>query len=121
MGTICLPVEADQGLDSPLSRHFGSAPAFVLVSTDEPSRCSMLNRDAGHVHGQCNPVEQLAGHDIEAMIVGGIGRRALQKLTAAGIRVYSTELLSVGDAVAALLAGELSPLDPADACTDHRH
>jgi predicted Fe-Mo cluster-binding NifX family protein len=121
MGTICLPAEVDQGLDSPLCKHFGSAPLFVMVKADEPSRCSVLNRDAGHMHGQCNPVSQLEGQDVEAVVVGGIGRRALEKLSAAGIRVYRTELLSVGDAVAALLAGELSPLDPANACTEHHH
>ncbi len=121
MGTICLPVKVDQGLDSPLSAHFGSAPAFILVNPDEPKRCSLLNRDAGHAHGQCNPVAQLDGHDVEAVIVGGIGRRALQKLSAAGIRVYRTDLPSVGDALAALLAGELALLDPSDACAGHHH
>ena len=30
---VCVPVTHDQGLQSPVSGHFGSAPLFVLVDT----------------------------------------------------------------------------------------
>ncbi len=31
---ICIPVNEDKGLQSPVCAHFGSAPAFMIVDTE---------------------------------------------------------------------------------------
>ena len=55
------------------------------------------------------------------MVVGGIGRGALSKLLAAGIRVYGAEHATVAETIDALRAGGLKLLDPDMACSGHGH
>ena len=40
---ICIPVEADEGLDSLVCGHFGSAPAFMVVDTDTENCRAITN------------------------------------------------------------------------------
>lgn len=70
---ICIPVAEYHGLNSPIYGHFGSAPCFVLMETDNMTLACLPNRDHHHVHGACNPVKAIAGAKPDAVIVGGIG------------------------------------------------
>jgi len=85
---VCFPVLKDNGADSMVYNHFGSAPAFIIVDTDKDGADTVDNRDLHHAHGACNPIMALGGNRIDAVVVGGIGAGALQKLNADGIRVY---------------------------------
>jgi predicted Fe-Mo cluster-binding NifX family protein len=118
---ICIPVLEDRGLDSPVSAHFGSAPAFMIVDTAS-SACRVIdNARQHHAHGMCQPLSALAGETVDGLIVGGIGRGALMKLRAAGITVFRADQPTVGEAVAALSAGNLQPVHHRDACHGHHH
>jgi predicted Fe-Mo cluster-binding NifX family protein len=68
--------------------HFGSAPVFLVVETEEKAVQRVDNRDLHHVHGACNPVMALGGQKVDALVVGGIGGGALMKLNAMGVKVY---------------------------------
>ncbi len=85
---ICIPVTADRGLESPVSGHFGSAPIYMLVDVETREARALSNTRAVHEHGACRPLDALAGHEIDAIVVGGIGAGALMKLQGAGIRVF---------------------------------
>ncbi len=119
MPTVCVPVLADNGLQSPLSAHFGAAPYFMLVDLDNQEHSSVVNRNDHQVHGVGTPVDQISQLDIDILIVGGIGIRAVDRFATAGIKVYRTDLPSAGDAVAALAAGKLDLIDPSEACAGH--
>ena len=54
---ICFPVQQNNGLDSAVYNHFGSAPVFVVVDTHSNNIASIDNRDQHHVHGACNPMK----------------------------------------------------------------
>ncbi len=118
---ICIPVESDRGLESRVSAHFGSAPAFMIVDT-RTDRCRVIaNHAERHVHGACTPVEALLGERVAGAVVGGIGMGALQRLNAADILVYLSEHATVAETLAAWKAGALKLVEPHMACGRHGH
>jgi predicted Fe-Mo cluster-binding NifX family protein len=116
---ICIPVTGDEGLASRVSMHFGSAPLFMIVDTGTGSCRSVPNRNSHHDHGMCQPLSSLAGESLDGIVVGGIGRGALGKLQAAGIRVYLAGAPTVEATVAAFASGTLREMTPAEACAHH--
>ncbi len=85
---VCFPVLKDEGIESQVYNHFGSAPVFIVVDTEGKQVQKVDNGDLHHVHGACNPIMALGGQKVDALIVGGIGGGALMKLNAMGIKVY---------------------------------
>ena len=118
---ICIPVEADNGLSSPVCAHFGTAPTFMIVDVDTRSCRAIANGNQHHGHGMCMPLQSLQGEQFDGMVVGGIGMGALNKLNAANIRVYISEHATVGEVVAAFKAGSLKLMQPNMACAQHGH
>ncbi len=118
---LCIPVLEDQGLDSRVCAHFGSAPGFMLVDPESGSCRLVTNNNAHHAHGMCQPLAGLAGESIAGIIVGGIGMGALMKLRAAGITVYRAQHPTVGETIAAFKAGTLQPIGSDEACAGHGH
>jgi predicted Fe-Mo cluster-binding NifX family protein len=118
---LCIPVEADLGLESPVCAHFGSAPYFMIVEVESGAHRAIENRNAHHQHGACAPLAALAGERVDGWIVGGIGMGALRKLEAADARVFRAEQATVAATLAAYAAGALRPMDRAAACAGHGH
>lgn len=116
---ICIPITRDNGIQSQVSFHFGSAPIFMVVDTESESCRTITNCNLHHDHGMCQPLGQLAGENLDAMVVGGIGMGALGKLKAANIRVYLSEYPTVEETVAAFRKGTLREVTPAMACAGH--
>ncbi|MBN1611941.1 MAG: NifB/NifX family molybdenum-iron cluster-binding protein [Polyangiaceae bacterium] len=118
---ICIPVIDNQGHESRVSSHFGSAPAFVIVDTETGTCRAIVNDNQHRGHGMCAPIASLRGENIDGMVVGGIGMGALSKLSAANIQVYMAEQPTVADTLAAFRAGMLKPVEPSMACARHGH
>ena len=118
---VCIPIEKDLGLQSRVCAHFGATPEFLVVDTDSMGTRSILNKNQHHSHGMCAPLASLEGEKIDAIVVGGIGMGALNKLTMAGMRVFMAEHETVGETIAALAAGALKPVQPGMACAHHGH
>ena len=118
---ICIPVLEDNGLDSRVSAHFGSAPAFMMVDTEFGTCRAILNTDSHHQHGMCQPLAALAGETVDSIVVGGIGMGALVKLEAAGIAVFHADRDTVGATLDAFKAGTLRRVDVQTACGHHGH
>jgi len=116
---ICIPVNENDGLGSTVCAHFGSAPFFMIVDSESGSFRAITNDNQHHGHGMCAPLATLQGERIDAMVVGGIGMGALNKLLAAGISVYVSQLPTVAATVDALNAGTLALMQPWLACPGH--
>jgi predicted Fe-Mo cluster-binding NifX family protein len=114
------PVEVNQGLESAVYGHFGSAPAFVIVDTDSNEALGVENGNRNHQHGSCNPVMALSGRQIDAMIVGGIGPGALMKLHALGIRVFGAGAQTILENIALYKSDQLPELSMDDSCHAHQ-
>lgn len=129
---VCIPVAEYCGLESLVYGHFGSASVFALVDSETMAVEPMGNRDEGHgvpnaavrvgvphVHGQCSPVQALAGSPPDAVVVGGIGGGALLGLRQAGIKVYQATGGTVAEMVALLKNGSLKEFAPGHTCGGH--
>ena len=116
---ICIPVMEDRGLESPVSAHFGSAPAFVSASMKARTARAIDNANSHHAHGMCQPLAALSGHAFDAVVVGGIGAGALGKLQAAGIMVYRSAGGTVSDVIDAVESGVLEVMSLQGACGGH--
>jgi predicted Fe-Mo cluster-binding NifX family protein len=112
-------VQVNQGLDSVVYNHFGSAPAFVIVDTELKQVSALDNTNAHHVHGACNPIMALGGNTIDAMVVGGIGAGAIRKLNAMGVRVYRAGAVTINENMALLEENRLQEVSMNDSCREH--
>ncbi|MGE4317656.1 MAG: NifB/NifX family molybdenum-iron cluster-binding protein [Deferribacterales bacterium] len=88
---ICFPVEINNGLNSEIYGHFGSAPGFVTYDTETKESGYIDNKNAVHEHGACNPAAALAGSGVNAVVVGGIGQGAMMRLMSEGVAVYQAK------------------------------
>src|SRR3989339_327987 len=114
---ICLPVNENNGLNSTLSEHFGSAPYFMIVDTDSNDCISVLNNNQHHAHGMCRPLEILGHEKFDGIVVGGIGAGALNKLMAAKIKVYKTGYTTIRETVEAFKGNQLVEVNLNLACS----
>jgi len=118
---VCIPIEENQGLQSRVCAHFGSTPEFLIVDTDSSNCRAIPNKNQHHGHGMCAPIASLEGERIDAIVVGGIGMGALNKLMMAGLQVFMAEHETVGETIAAFTAGSLQPVQQRQACAHHGH
>jgi len=104
---VCFPVQKNEGMDSRVYNHFGSAPMFVVIDMTTNDVSTIANRDQHHDHGSCNPLKALDDHRVDAIVVGGIGRGALSRLNQSGIRVYQANARSIRENVGMFMAEQL--------------
>jgi predicted Fe-Mo cluster-binding NifX family protein len=116
---VCFPVQKDEGVESQVYNHFGSAPVFIVVDTEEKGINRLDNRDLHHVHGACNPIMALGGQKVDALVVGGIGGGALMKLNAMGVKVYEAGTPTVKENLELLRENKLQELSMDRSCRAH--
>jgi predicted Fe-Mo cluster-binding NifX family protein len=116
---LCIPVNEDLGLRSPVCSHFGSAPAYLIVDTETRQCRSVRNTQAHHSHGACAPLASLRNEQIDGLAVEGIGPGAIDRLRAAGIEVFAMKEGSVEATVEAARSGSLTPIAPGGTCGGH--
>jgi predicted Fe-Mo cluster-binding NifX family protein len=116
---ICFPVERNDGLESVVFGHFGSAPLFVVIDTETRQVNEVANRDLHHAHGSCSPLKALGEEKADAIVVGGIGAGALMGLNRAGMKVYRAAGDTIADNLAMLALVELQELTPDQVCGGH--
>ena len=114
---ILVPVAADYGLDSAVFGHFGSAPCFLLIDGKGSILEAIDNPSSDHLHGHCSPLEHISRRSVDAIVVGGIGRRALAALLGKGIQVYASNDGTVEDALQRLNSGQLEAITELSSCS----
>lgn len=118
---ICFPVQENEGLASQVYGHFGSAPMFVVVNTDTGAVTTIHNSDQIHEHGACNPIAGLGGHQVDAIVVGGIGGGALHKLNNCGLRVFQAQEGTIDKNMELFKTDDLPEFMPEHTCGGHGH
>jgi predicted Fe-Mo cluster-binding NifX family protein len=116
---VCFPVQKDDGVESQVYNHFGSAPVFIVIDTEAKGVQRLNNQDLGHVHGACNPLQALGGQKIDALVAGGIGGGAVTKLNAMGVKIYRAHAQTVRENLVSLKDGKLKEISMNDACQAH--
>jgi predicted Fe-Mo cluster-binding NifX family protein len=117
---VCFAVQENDGIESTVYNHFGSAPAFVVIDTEAEKTVSINNRDMNHAHGACNPVAAIGGQQIDAVVVGGIGAGALMKLNAEGIKVFRSVASTIKENLVLLTEKKLPEMTVRQTCGGHQ-
>ena len=78
-----------------------------------------FNRNLHHIHGGCQPLLALSGQAVEVVICGGMGARAVQKLSEDGIKTFKVKGATVKEALINYFDGILEEITPQNACQDH--
>ena len=116
---IAFPTQEENGLESPVYGHFGSARRFIIVDSEKGSFEVLENGDREHQHGRCRPLIALGGKRVDAVVVGGIGGGALSKLNAAGIKAYRAVEASVAENLKLIQSGFLPIFTLDQTCAGH--
>ena len=116
---IAFPVQDNQGMESAVYGHFGSALRFIIVDTERNNFDAVVNGDREHTHGQCQPLNALGGRPVDAVVVGGIGGGALSKLNMAGIRAYRAVEGTVAENLGLIQSGLLPLFTMDQTCAGH--
>lgn len=116
---IAVPSEGNGGLDGLRAGHFGHCDVFTLVDVEdgEIKEVSVVaNKE--HVQGGCMvPVQLLARHKVQRLVVGGIGMRPLMGFRQVGIDVYyDGERQEIRPVVLDMIAGRLPMIGDDQVC-----
>ncbi|OQW99454.1 MAG: diguanylate cyclase [Desulfobacteraceae bacterium IS3] len=118
---VAFPTQENIGFDSMVYSHFGSARFFIIVDEKTGDSETVENSDSNHIHGQCNPVGALGGKKVDAVVAGGIGGGALNKLTSAGIKVYRGVEGTISENLEMIKAGKLPGYSAGHICNHEHH
>ena len=118
---LAIPSELPGGLDAQRAGHFGRCACFTLVDvTTAGVQDVEVLRNAPHTEGGCMaPVLVLAEHNVDALVVQGIGGRPLMGFNQVGIAVHAGVGLDVRTSVDAFIRGELAVVGLEGACSHH--
>ncbi len=123
-GRIAIPSNGQGGLNGTRSGHFGHCDVFTFVDVKDgqiSGVTTLANQE--HVQGGCMvPVNLLAEHHVNALIVGGIGMRPLMGFRQVGIDVYHDDQRpDIEPVVMDLIAGKLSEITNDQVCGGGAH
>ena len=117
---IGVPVLSGEAtLENAICDHFGSAPYFSILETETNLIKTVTNNHAEHEHGACNPLAALAGENVDAVIVRGIGGGAVRRLEEAGIPVYQTSSNDLKAAFEEFKSNKLEKISLNGTCAGH--
>ena len=116
---ICVPVEKNEGENSKVFGHFGSAPFFVIYDTETKTVEALENSNQHHSHGACHPLGVIGGKKVDAVITGGMGAGAVNKLNAGGIKAYKSSGITVKAVAEEFVNGGLVEMTPQNSCAGH--
>ncbi len=102
---IAVTADMDNGLESPVSGHFGHCKAFI-VSTVEDGEIVKVEALPNLGHTSCaEPVDRLASLGVDVLITMGMGMRPYMHAQQVGLTVVKSGNATVGDAITAYLKG----------------
>lgn len=120
---IAVPVSRWNGWLSPVSNHFGHAPFFAVVDCVTRSVRPLESR-AVRQPGECAPIDALVAEECEAVLCRHLGRGALERCRASGLKLYVAEGKTLADARDAFMAGSKAEVSDEALCQgehDHHH
>lgn len=123
-GRIAIPSAGTGGLESERSGHFGHCEVFTIVDVADSQVINISTiPNPEHREGGCMvPVNLLANHKVNAIIVRGMGMRPLMGFNQAGIDVYfDNQCPGIKQAVENLLAGKLEIMTVDKTCGGGHH
>ena len=116
---LCIPTETENGKSAQVYGHFGSAPFFTIYDTEKDAVEIIKNNNEHHAHGMCQPLAALNGQDVDAVVCGGMGARAVQMMNHGGVKAYRAVQGTVADIAGQFSKGSLAEITVDNACSHH--
>jgi predicted Fe-Mo cluster-binding NifX family protein len=118
---IAVPTDNPGGMAANRSDHFGHCDLFTVIDLQDGKIARVETfPNAEHGAGGCLvPVKLLKEHNVDALVVGGMGMRPLQGFNDVGIVVYYAprdEYQNVLNVIEGFLQDKLPVMHPQQAC-----
>ena len=117
---LCIPSEKKGGLKDQVGYHFGRVPSYTIYD-DNTKEVEIVQNTSSHMGGTKLPAELLHEHNVNVMLCGGVGRRAIQLFEQFGVEVYSGAQGTVENAIEQFFNNELRMTTDKDACQEHKY
>lgn len=124
MTKIAIPSMSDSGLESDVCVHYGSCEYFTIVDVDNKDIAgfkSISNMSPEGEHNCAAPSIILKSHNVDAVLVSGIGGRPLMSLAEKKIKVFAGAAGKVSNAVEDYNKGLLQELSTNGTCNCSHH
>lgn len=118
---LAVPTNNPGGMQATRSGHFGHADVFTIIdfADGKIDKVSTVG-NVEHSEGGCLvPVNHLRDHNVDVLVVGGMGMRPLVGFNEVGIKVFyapQEEFINVQDVVDGFLQDRLPEMEAKDAC-----
>jgi len=118
-----IPLENDLGSHSRISSHFGRSPYYAVVFHDPSSgeiRAEIKSASSEARGGACSAGDMVRKFGVDAVIVKGIGVRAIRVLQELGVKIYKTGSETLDQVMREIEGGGLIPFSSDEACKGMR-
>ncbi|MBK5963910.1 dinitrogenase iron-molybdenum cofactor biosynthesis protein [Thiocystis minor] len=120
---IAITAETSQGLDSQVAQHFGHAPYFILVDIEDGAVTATqdIANPFAEAHQPGEIPTFIKQQNAEVMLSGGMGGRAIEFFTQAGIKTATGATGTVRESLEKYLGGTLVAAAPCAESVAHGH
>lgn len=118
---FCFPVEKNEGLQSKISGHFGSAPLLLVVDTETQELVEMKRSGQADQPGRNRLAQLLAGPALDALVVTSMGQGAQSRLKSAGVKIYLAAGVTINDNLLCMADQRLAELNANQVCSHGQH
>ena len=120
---IAISAENQNGLDSPVSPHFGRCPYYILIDV-EGQEVEAVTAVDNPYHGKHAPGQVpgfIHSQGANVMLAGGMGHRAVSFFQEYGIEAVTGASGTVRQALQSYLGGKLRGAEPCAKSQHHHH
>jgi predicted Fe-Mo cluster-binding NifX family protein len=120
---IAVSADNNNGLESIVSPHFGRCPHFILVDMEE-NEVKAVNGVDNPYYGNHQPGQVPAfinSHQVDVMLTGGMGRRAIMFFEQFGVRPLTGAAGTVRQSLQRFAGGNLLGAAPCHESEAHAH
>ncbi len=123
MTRIAVSADDRSGLDSVVSPHFGRCPCFILVDVDgcEVHEVDVVENPYYGRHQPGQVPQFINEYNVDVMLTGGMGRRAIDFFREYGIQPVTGASGSVRHSLERYLGGALEGAEPCRESIQHAH
>lgn len=124
MTKIAIPSMSDTGLESDVCAHFGSCEYFTIIDVHDKAITgirAISNRSLNGEHNCAAPSIILKSHNVETVLVSGIGGRPFMSLAEKNIKVFAGAVGKISDAIQDYNNGTLYELTTNGTCNCSHH
>jgi predicted Fe-Mo cluster-binding NifX family protein len=111
-----IPSDNPGGLDAGVSAHFGHCDLFTAVEIEGSKILRVWTIDNDGEHNCMLPVSKMANAGVDAVLIGGIGRRPLMAFQNSGIKVFVGAAGTVKEALSNYMVDGLTEATLNDVC-----